>query len=267
MTGRGQGLLHMSSRPPRSPLRSALIVGLFVLLGVALSCGTLIAFFEIAGSNPEVQARVRGTATAEVIILLTAQAQMERDVARLDAAEVVLEETFDALNPALPLDPAGLVDGTYKAYYALTGFQFMPWREPLTDFAAEVDCKIFGTYGACGIFFGGQPRAEGDGYYYHAFYATGAGYGYDTAPPEGLSTSTVSPSDAHNPGDWNRVRVVRLGDQVWYTLNDDEVAHLTLAEPALTSGAIGLIGGLLGGGDASDRGDVTFDNFVLRRIP
>jgi hypothetical protein len=257
----------MSSRPPRPPLRTALMVGVFVLLGTALSCGSVIAFFEIVGNNPEVQARVRGTATAEVMILLTAQAQLNRDVARLDAAEVVLEETFDGPGTALAFDPAGLSDGTYKAYYALTGFQFMPWTEPLADFAAEVDCKIAGANGACGIFFGGQPRAEGDGYDHHAFYATGAGYGYETVAPAGQTTTATGTTPAHLGSDWNHVRVVRLGDQVWYTLNTEEVEHLTLAEPALASGAIGLIGGLLGGGDAGAAADVAFDNFVLRRIP
>ena len=254
----------MSSRPPRPPLRTAMLVGLFVLIGVALSCGSIIAFFEIVGSNPEVQAQVRGTATAEVAILLTAQAETNRNVARLDAAEVVLAETFDGPATPLRLDPAGLREGAYQAVYDLTGFQFMPWTEPLTDFAAEVDCKITGGNGACGLFFGGQPRAEGEGYDYHAFYLTAAGYGYETLPPGGQPASATGTTDALLPGDWNHVLVVRLDNLVWYTLNDDEVEHLILDEPALVTGAIGLIGGLL---DEGAPAEVAFDNFVLRRIP
>ena len=82
-----------------------------------------------------------------------------------------------------------------------------------------------------------------------------------------MSHSTARTAGAHQAGDWNHVRVVRLGQQVWYTLNDEEVQHLTLDEPALTGGAIGIIAGMLGGGEATDRGDVTFDNFTLQRIP
>ncbi len=265
MTGPGpsRGPLRMSSRPPRPPLRTALLVGGLVLLGTVLSCGAMIAFIEIVGSNPEVQARVRGTATAETALLLTAQAETNRNVARLDAAEVVLTETFDGPAAALSLDPAGLREGTYQAMYTLTGFQFMPWAEPLTDFAAEVSCRITGGNGACGLFFGGQPRAAG-GYDYHAFYLTAEGYGYETAAPAGQTTSATGTTNAHLAGDWNHLIVVRLENQVWYTLNNKEVEHLTLAEPALVTGAIGLIGGRL---DEGAQAEVAFDNLVLRRIP
>jgi len=74
----------------------------------------------------------------------------------------------------------------------------------------------------------------------------------------------VEASKAYLAGDWNHLTVVRLENQVWYTLNDDEVEHLTLDEPALVTGAIGLIGGLL---DEGAQAEVAFDNFVLRRIP
>ncbi|HMQ35498.1 MAG TPA: hypothetical protein PKD53_32610, partial [Chloroflexaceae bacterium] len=153
-------------------------------------------------------------------------------------------------------------DGVFKIIWAGRGtsYELYELRE-LDSFIAEVDCQVRrgGGDGSCGLVFG---RQEDGGYYKYELFDDY--YRLYIVPTEGdpQILAEGAPDGAVRPGEPNRMRVVRQGDDIAIYANGAPLAEAT--DLTYLTGKVGIASN-----SYADAGGVElwFDNFVIWELP
>ncbi|NTU83463.1 MAG: DUF1080 domain-containing protein [Chloroflexales bacterium] len=217
---------------------------------------------------------VGGAATGAASQVQTAQAATavaaagaEADAILASATQVFRDEFVDNRNTwftgeVSEIETDKIEDGVFKVIWSGRGSTYEEYQlRDFTNFVAELDCKAQqgGVDAGCGIVFGEETDV---GYYkfnvYEDYYSLFVVPSDDAAP----ALLEGDPSDIVNVGDWNRLRVVKQGDQISIYLNDVPLG--SVSDSTYTSGKIGVATS-----SYTEEGgvEVWFDNFTLWELP
>ncbi len=220
-----------------------------------------------AGGAAEVA--TAAAATAQVAIIATAEVdQANADLAALLASgkQIFRDEFVDNRNSWFTgsfndIETDKIEDGVFKVIWAgeSTSYELYEVRD-MTNFVVEVDCLVRqgGTDGSCGLVF---DQKKGVGYYkfeifdnYYRLFVT-----HPTGDPTTLAEG--DPAGSVRPGDVNRLRVIRQGDQIRIFLNGTPLK--TVSDSTYMQGKIGI------STDSYKKGgvEIWFDNFVIWELP
>lgn len=149
-------------------------------------------------------------------------------------------------------------DGVFKVIWAGEGTSYELWEvRELTNFIAEVDCLVVqgGGDGSCALVFGTQ----GDrGFYKYELFEDY--YRLFVVPTEGDPQILLEgdPTGLVRPGEANRLRVIRRGDEIAIAVNS-----APLGETSDLTYLIGKVGVSTNSYNEAGGVEIWFDNFVV----
>jgi hypothetical protein len=208
-------------------------------------------------------------ATAQVVAATAEIEQANAELATLLASgkQIFQDEFVDNRNNWFTgtfndIETDKIEDGVFKVIWAgdSTSYELYEVRE-MTNFVAEVDCLVHqgGTDGSCGLVFS-QKKKVG----YYKFEVFDNYYRLFVVHPEGDPTTLAEgdPVGIVKPGDVNRLRVIKQGDQISIFLNGTPLK--TLSDSTYTTGKVGVSTDSY----KKDGGvEIWFDNFVIWELP
>lgn len=152
--------------------------------------------------------------------------------------------------------------GVFKVIWSGKGFSYELYQvREMTNFIAEVDCLVYqgGADGSCGLIFG---QREDVGFYEYELFEDY--YRLTLFPAEGDATLLAEgdPAGIVKPGETNRLRVIKRGDEIRIYVNGIELDRAN--DNSLPTGKVGVsTNSYLEEGGV----EVWFDNFVIWQLP